>query len=77
MDATILDAIRRNPTAPVCWLGLAGWLADNGRDDEAAAVRVFYPVLVENLERGATVEETLTIVRRTAGRLAIRARRME
>ena len=59
------------------WLALAGWLADNGRDDEAATVHVLYSVLQENLERGATLEETLAIVRRNAGRLARRARRME
>jgi uncharacterized protein (TIGR02996 family) len=40
---TILKAIRRKPDDPACWLALAGWLADNGRDDEAAAVRMFSP----------------------------------
>jgi hypothetical protein len=73
----ILDSIRRNPDDAARWLALAGWLFDNGRDDEAVAVRVFYPVLVENLERGATVEDTLAIVRRNAGRLARRARLLD
>jgi hypothetical protein len=63
--------------APAAWLALAGWLADNGREDEAAAVRVFFPVLVENLDRGATLEETLAIVQRNAGRLARRAKTIE
>jgi hypothetical protein len=73
----ILDSIRRKLNDPARWLALAGWLADNGRDDEAAALRVFHPVLEENLDRGATLESTLAIVERNAARLARRARRME
>jgi len=38
-----LDAIRSNPDDESRWLALAGWLWDNGRDDEAAVVRVFWP----------------------------------
>jgi hypothetical protein len=40
-------------------------------------VQVFYPVLVDNLERGATLESTLVIVCRNAARLARRARSIE
>jgi uncharacterized protein (TIGR02996 family) len=36
----LLDAIRSNPDHPACWLTLAGWLRDNGRDDEAEAMRI-------------------------------------
>jgi len=52
---------------------LAGLLADNGRDDEAASARVFYPVMVENLERGEMLESRQAIVRGSAGRLAGRS----
>lgn len=73
----ILQAVRSKPADPACWLALAGWLADNSRDDEPAAVRMFYPVLQDNLERGATLEATLTIVERNSARLAKRARLLE
>jgi hypothetical protein len=40
-------------------------------------VRVFYSVLMENLERGASLESTLAIVQRNSGRLARRTRLLE
>jgi hypothetical protein len=40
-------------------------------------VRVFYPVLTDNVDRGATLESTLAIMQRNAVRLARRARWME
>jgi hypothetical protein len=43
--AAILEAIRRMSDDPARWLALAGWLADDGRDNEALAVRNFYPAL--------------------------------
>jgi hypothetical protein len=73
----ILQAVRCKPGDPACWLAVAGSLADNGRDDEAAAVRVFYPVLRDSLDRGASLEGTLDIVRRNAARLARRARLLD
>ena len=39
--AQLLDAIRAGPDDEAGWLALGSWLRDNGRDDEAAAVRVF------------------------------------
>jgi uncharacterized protein (TIGR02996 family) len=38
----ILDAIRQQPDDERHWLAFAGWLWDNGRDDEAAVVRAFW-----------------------------------
>ena len=37
------------------WLPRAGWLPDNGRDDEAAAVRVFWPAIADSLAMGMTI----------------------
>jgi hypothetical protein len=31
------------------WLALAGWLLDKGRDDEAVAVRVYWPAFRDHL----------------------------
>jgi hypothetical protein len=73
----ILNAGRSNPDNSARWLALASCLRDNGRDDEAAAVRMFYPVLQDNLARGETLESTLALMQRNAARLARRARRME
>jgi hypothetical protein len=72
-----IEATRMNLGNAAVLYAFAGWLSDNGRDDEAAAVRVFFSVLQENLERGATLDETLAIAQRNAGRLARRARLLE
>jgi uncharacterized protein (TIGR02996 family) len=73
----ILDSIRAKPNDAAHWLLLAGWLADNGHDDQAAAVRVFFPVMRENLSLGATLEQTIAIVRLDSVPLGRRARLME
>ena len=56
------------------WLALSSWLWDNGRYDEAVAVRVFWPVIRDDLVGGRTVEGAMEMVRQNAGRLARRAR---
>jgi hypothetical protein len=73
----IIDAIREGPADEACWLALSSWFWDNGRDDEADAVRVFWPVLRDNVEAGVTVEETLRQLKQHAATLGIRARRVE
>jgi uncharacterized protein (TIGR02996 family) len=74
----LLDAIRDKPDEGPRWLALAGWLADNGRDDEAAAVRVFWPTLRHDVTvSGMSVELTLRELARHAGRLGRRAREIE
>ena len=56
----LVDAIRARPDDGPRWLALAGWLWDNGRDDEAAAVRVFWPALRDDVvEAGVSPDETL------------------
>ena len=73
----ILDAIREEPDDGPRWLALAGWLLDNGRDDEAAAVRVYWPVLRDNLTASVSLDETLRQVKQNAARLGRRAREAE
>jgi hypothetical protein len=64
----ILAAIRERPDDAPRWLALAAWLWDNGRDDEAAAVRIFWPTLRDNVvEARVSVEDTLADVARHAG----------
>jgi len=72
----VLDAIRAKPDDGPRWPALASWLWDNGRDDEAAAVRVFWPVLRDNLAR-ASLESTLADVARHAKLLGQQAREAE
>jgi uncharacterized protein (TIGR02996 family) len=73
----ILDTIRHQPDDERHWLALASWLWDNGRDDEATVVRVFWPTLRENLRDGVSLDETLRQVEENAGRLAKQAREAE
>ena len=75
---TILAAITVHPNEALRWLALASWLWDNGRDDEAAAIGTFWPVLRDNLvEAGVSLEETLRLVERNAVMLGRRAREVE
>jgi uncharacterized protein (TIGR02996 family) len=54
----LLDAISANPDDGDRWLNLAQWYRDNGRNDEALTVRVFWPTLRDNLAH-ASLEATL------------------
>jgi uncharacterized protein (TIGR02996 family) len=45
----LLDAIRESPDDRARWLALAAWYAEQGRTDEADAVRVLWPTFRENL----------------------------
>jgi uncharacterized protein (TIGR02996 family) len=76
-DPTLLAAILADPDSEAAWLALAGWLRDNGRDDEAAAVRVFWPALRNSLGGGRTLDWTLEYVRANARRLGREARQFE
>jgi uncharacterized protein (TIGR02996 family) len=56
----ILDAIRERPDDGARWLAMASWLRDNGRDDEAVAVRSSWPAPRDNaVEAGVSLDETL------------------
>lgn len=74
----ILGAIRDRPDEEARWLALASWLRDNGPEDEAAAVRVFWPTLRDNvLVSGVPLHETLSQLAQHAARLGPRAREIE
>jgi hypothetical protein len=48
---TLLQSIGEDPDDEARWRALSSWLWDHGRDDEAAAVRVFWPTLRDDLTR--------------------------
>jgi hypothetical protein len=74
----ILDAIRERPDDGARWEALGAWLWDNGRDDEAAAVRVYWPVLRDNVvEAGVSAEDTVADVARHARILGGAGREVE
>jgi len=74
---TIVHSIRENPDDPTHWHALASWLADNGREEEAAVVRVFWPAIADTVALGVPVAEALEQVRRNAMRLGKAARDIE
>ena len=76
-DPALLAAILADPDDEAAWLALAAWLRDEGRDDEAAAVRVFWPALRNSLGGGRTLDFALEYVRANARRLGREARRFE
>ena len=45
----LVEAIRENPDDGPRWLALAAWYADQGRADEADAVRILWPTFRDNL----------------------------
>jgi len=67
------DRIRESPGDRAGWLALADWLAEQGRDDEAVAVRVLWRTLRDNLSC-ASLDDTLADVARNAGVLGAIAR---
>jgi uncharacterized protein (TIGR02996 family) len=74
----ILNAIRERPDDGHRWLALASWLWDHDRDDEAAAVQVFWPNLRDCvLIEGHSVHATLRYVARYALIFGRRAREVE
>jgi uncharacterized protein (TIGR02996 family) len=74
----LLDALRDRPDDGDGWLALAAWLADHGRDDEAAAVRVYWPAFRDQVTvTGVPLGLTLRQVARNAGTLGPQARQIE
>jgi hypothetical protein len=76
-DPSLLAALKANPDDEARWLLLARSFQDQGRDDEAAVLRVFWPAIRETLAVGRTLESSLDVVRRNAKRLGRRAREVE
>ena len=73
----ILNRIRANSGCEAHWLDLAGWFCDNGRDDEAAAMRIYWPVLRDSISPRVTLDETIAFVVRHAGQIGRTARDVE
>src|SRR5438309_680017 len=73
----ILDAIRANPGEERHWLALAAWHWDDGRDDETAIIRVFWPTLRDDMANRRALEDVLERVRRHRRLLGRRAREVE
>ena len=72
----ILDSIRERPDDEARWLALAGWYWDHSWGNEAAVVRVFWPMLRDNLAN-VSLEITLAEVARDATLLGLQAREVE
>jgi hypothetical protein len=73
----ILDRIRQEPDHEPHWFALARWFCDNGQNDLAAVVRVFWPAMRDSLGPQRTLEQVLAIAPQDLARLAIVARRVE
>jgi hypothetical protein len=74
----ILDAIRADADVETHWLALSQWLGDNGRDDEAVAVRVFWAILRDNIVVcKVPLDETLDDLKANAAILGPGARHIE
>jgi hypothetical protein len=76
--AVLLAVLRNRPEDGHRWLALASWLWDQDRDDEAAAIQVFWPALRDNvLVSGVPLHATLRQVDRHAAWLGRRVREIE
>jgi hypothetical protein len=73
----LLDRLREQPDDASRWLALSRWLADNGRDDEAVAVRVFWPTFRDSVSDGVSLEAALADLARHAQILGDVAREIE
>jgi hypothetical protein len=74
----LLDAIQEQPDDGPRWLALAAWLGEERPDDEAIAVRVFWPTLRDNVvEFGVLLDKTLAGLTENAAVLGSVARQIE
>jgi hypothetical protein len=75
---SIPTAIREQPDDGPRWLAYAQWPTNNCRDDEAVAVRVFWPTLRVNVvEFGVSLERTLASLTESAAVFGSVAREIE
>ena len=72
--ARILESVNQNSDDQSAWLSLAEWLRDNGNDDEASAVRVFWSAIADSIAMGMMIEQALKLVRKNARNLGRKAR---
>ena len=73
----LLAAIRARPDDESTWLALAAYYRDARLDDEAAAVRMFWPAVRGSLSADRSLESALDLVARNAALLGRRAREIE
>jgi uncharacterized protein (TIGR02996 family) len=76
-DPALLAAILADPDDEPGWLALAAWVRDNGRNDEACIVRVFWPAIRGAMAQGRTLDWCLEYIRRNDARLGQQARGLE
>ena len=72
----LLESLRTNPDDESRWLTFSLWMWDNGRGDEAAVVRVFWPSLRDNVA-DVGLDEMLADLARNAATLGRLARQVE
>ena len=72
----MLNAIATNPDDGSRWQAVAQWYRDNGQENEALTVRVFWPMLRDNLAF-TSLEATLADAVRNSKLLAGLAREVE
>jgi hypothetical protein len=75
-DLAVLRAVRDRPEDGAAWAALTEWLADNGHEDEAGAVRAFWPAIADSLYMGMPLTRAMSLLRRHASGLGKLARRL-
>jgi hypothetical protein len=75
--SNLLDAIRTRPNDRFRWLALAAWFWGNSRDDEVAAIRVYWSTLAGYVTAGNSLHMALREVARNATLLGQWARDAE
>ena len=69
-DLPTFCRVRLDPEYDSNWTALSNWLKDKGKDDEAAAVRMFYLAIRDSMAEGMPLESAMELVSRHAGNLA-------
>jgi hypothetical protein len=75
-DLAVLRAVRDRPDDGGAWARLTDWLRDNGHDDEADAVRAFWPAIADSLAMGMPLTRAMGLLGRHAAGLGRLARRL-
>ncbi len=75
-DLAILRALRDRPDDGAAWARFTDWLVDNGHDDEADAVRAFWPAIADSLYMGMPLMRAMSLLGRHAAGLSKLARRL-
>jgi hypothetical protein len=76
-DDALTAAVAAEPDRESAWLALAGWFRDNGEDNIAASLRVYWPALRDGMAHGRSLDWCLESVRLNAWQLGPQAREFE